>query len=646
MVPMSKGLPENAYRELKPGEKYIPIITGDVPEVTFRSVSFGILMAVIFSAAVTYIALKLGQGIESAIPIAILAVGFSALMKRKSTLLENVNILAIGATSGIVAGGSVFTMPAIYILGIEKLSSPFQIFFVPFLGAVLGVLFLIPFRRYFVAEMHGKLPFPEATATTEILMAGEKGGKDAVVLVYSMLIGMVYDFLAISVEAWREVFTTAKIGLFNFFTNRLKAVFTLDTTAAIAGLGYIIGVKYAAMIFSGSVLSTLILVPIFSHYHPQMSQQQLFLNYARYMGIGGIFMAGLISIWKMRKVIRDAIKVGFSQVKKKSKAVSSGEVPRYDRDLPMGTVLALLVLVLVVMFLYFNFSVLRGEAKAGWLSLAAVLLVCVMAFLVTSVSAWAIAMISVTPISGMTLTTLIVSAFVMMELGLHGSRGMLQILLIGGVVCTALSMAGSLITQFKIGYWVGATPKKIQIWNMLGAAVSSVVVTYVIILLAKVYGFSPPHPHPLPAPQPNAMAAVIKGMMGSAGLPWKLYLAGAVIAVVVEIFGISSLAFALGMYIPMELNSPILVGAIIAYLVKKKGSKAHNKGILIASGLIAGGALIGVVGALLKYIEEQTHRHIIPVVGNTGTLGNYLGLFMFALILSFIYFDSVRAKEK
>lgn len=644
---MSKGLPENAYRELKPGEKYVPIVTGDVPEVTVRSVSFGILMAIIFSAAVTYIALKLGQGIESAIPIAILAVGFSALVKRKSTLLENVNILAIGATSGIIAGGSVFTMPAIYILGIEKLSSPFQIFFVPFLGAVMGVLFLIPFRRYFVAEMHGKLPFPEATATTEILMAGEKGGKDAIVLVYSMLIGMIYDFLAISVEAWREVFTTAKIGIFNFFTNKLKAVFTLDTTAAIAGLGYIIGVKYAAMIFAGSVLSTLILVPGFSFFHPHLTQQQLFLNYARYMGIGGIFMAGIISIWKMRKVIRDAIKVGFSQIKKKRESMEKGEVPRYDRDLPMAVVLGLLALTVLAMFLYFNFSVLQGTSHSSWLSLAAVVLVFVIAFLFTSVSAWAIAMISVTPISGMTITTLIVSAFVMMELGLHGQRGMLEILLIGGVVCTALSMAGSLITQFKIGYWVGATPKKIQIWNMLGAVVSSVVVTYVIILLAKVYGFSPPHPNPLPAPQPNAMAAVIKGMMGTAGIPWKLYLAGAVIAVVVELFGISALAFALGMYIPMELNSPILVGAIIAYLVKKRGGdKAHNKGILVASGLIAGGALIGVVGALLKYIEEETHTHIIPVIGNTGKLGNWLGLIMFGVILAFLYFDSMRVKEK
>ncbi len=644
---MNNGLPENAYRELKEGEKYTPIITGKVPEVTFRSIVIGIIMGIIFSAAVTYIALKLGQGIESAIPIAILAVGLSALFRRKSTLLENVNVLAIGATSGIIAGGSVFTMPAIFVLGIEKLSSPFQVFFVPFLGAILGVVFLIPFRRYFVADMHGKLPFPEATATTEILMAGEKGGKDAVVLGYSMLIGMIYDFLAISIEAWREVFATSLIGLFAPLTKKFKAIFSLDTTAAIAGLGYIIGVDYAAMIFGGSFLSTFIIVPVFSFYHPSLTQNQLFLNYARYMGIGGIFMAGLISIWKMRKVIKQAIGVGFSQFKKGSKKHSEGkETLRYDRDIPMGTVLSIMGLTLVVLFAYFKFSVLSNIPHSVLLSIAAVLLVFIIGFLFTSVSAWAIAMISVTPISGMTLMTLIVSAFVMMELGLHGHRGMLEILLIGGVVCTALSMAGSLITQFKIGYWVGASPNKIQIWNILGSVVSSVVVTYVIILLAKVYGFSPPHPNPLPAPQPNAMAAVIKGMMGSGGIPWTLYLAGAGIAIVVELFGISSLAFALGMYIPIELNSPILFGALVAYFVKKKGGeRAHKKGILISSGLIAGGALIGVVGALLKYIEEESKVHIIPVIGNTGKLGNWLGLLMFILILSFVYFDSLRVRK-
>lgn len=662
-------LPENAFRELKPGEVYQPVIpaTANVPEVTIRSILFGILMAVIFSGAAAYIALKLGQGIETAIPIAILAVGFSALMARKSTLLENVNIMAIGATSGIIVGGSVFTMPAIYILGIEDLSGFFQIFIVPLFGAILGVLFLIPFRRYFVAEQHGKLPFPEATATTEVLMAGEKGGKQAKVLAYAMAIGAFFDFLVLSMHAWAENFTTAMVGAFDGLTHKVKAVFSLNTSAAILGLGYLIGVRYAAIILAGSMMSWFVLVPLFNYLgsmipqaiNPgtvpiaQMPADDIFYYYARYVGIGGIFAAGVFSILKMSGVIFTAFKQAFQELFKRHEQTTAPAANRLDEDIRMSTVFLWIVGISILIWLYFRFSVLADYPNATSLSIISIVLTLVIAFLFASVSAWAVAMISVTPISGMTLMTLIVSAVALSSLGLSGETGMLATLLIGGVVCTALSMTGSLVTQFKIAYWVGASPRKIEWSNILASVISSITVTAVIILLAKVYGYSytPEHPNPLPAPQPNAMAAVISSLMGGGQAPWFLYGLGVVFAIIVEMLGISGLAFALGMYLPLELNSPILVGALVAYFVKKSSSdekiiKArYDRGMLLASGFIAGGALIGVIGALIKFFEDKYQIVLVPDLNNTGVAGNYLGLVVFMALAYYIYWDAKRAKE-
>ncbi|MBL7074152.1 oligopeptide transporter, OPT family [candidate division KSB1 bacterium] len=663
-------LPKNAFTELKPGETYTPIITAErgVAELTLRSVVFGLLMAVLFSGAAAYIALKLGQGIETAIPIAILAVGYSAMLARKSTLIENVNILAIGATSGIIVGGSVFVMPAIYILGVEHLSSFFQICLVPLFGAVLGALFLIPFRRYFVADQHGKLPFPEATATTEVLVTGERGGKQAKVLVYAMAIGGLFDFIGPSMHAWAENFTTSLIGALSTLTHKIKAVFSLNTSAAICGLGYLIGVRYAAIILAGSMMSWFVLVPLFAHLGgfiqgpispdlqplSKMSAEDIFYNYARYVGIGGIFAAGLISILKMSSVIVKALRQAFGEIFR-SRGKESGEpaeLTRTDRDIRMATVFGWILGVSFLLWIYFRFVVLVGQTNPTALSLVSILITLVIAFLFASVSAWAVAMISVTPISGMTLMTLIISAVLLSQLGLGGPGGMLATLLIGGVVCTALSMTATLVTEFKIGYWLGATPRTIQWSNILAAVVSSVTVTAVIILLAKVYGFSPSavHPQPMPAPQANAMAAVLSSLMGGGQAPWFLYGLGVVFAVIVEMVGVSGLAFALGMYLPIELNSPILMGAIVAWLVKKSSSEEgtskarHDKGLLIASGLIAGGAIIGVVSALLKFIEDKYRLVIVPDLANTGPWGNWLGLAMFLGLCVYIYWDSCRAK--
>jgi putative OPT family oligopeptide transporter len=672
-------LPENAFRELREGEVYEPVVPASQhpPEVTVRSVVSGFLWALIFSAAATYIALKLGQGIESAIPISILAVGASvALVKffksRPSTLLENVNILAIGATSGIVAGGSVFVMPAVHILHLK--TSFWQVFLVPLLGAVLGVFFLAPFRRYFVRDLHGKLPFPEATATTEILMAGKRGGQSAVVLTYSAITAALFDFIGPAMHGWAENFSTSAIGALNGFTQKFKAVFSMNTAAAVLGLGYIMGIRYAAIIMAGSMLSFLVLVPLFAHlgtFIPGpisagagplagMSASDIFANYVRPVGIGGIFAAGIISILKMSPVIGKATKQAFGEVKHliKGGAKETADI-RTDQALPMSVNLLGIAAVSVAILLYFRFSVLAGEPRATYLALVSTLLTLVITFLFVAVSAWAVAMISVTPISGMTLTTLIVTAVALASLGLAGKSGMLQVLLVGGVVCTALSMAGSLVTQYKIGYWLGATPRKIEIGNLVGSVAASLATTAVIILMAKVYGFAPSaaHPNPLPAPQPNAMAAVLRGVFGGAGAPWFMYLIGAVIAAAVEMCGVSGLAFAMGMYLPMELNTPLVLGAAVAWFVQrstadpKLAKVRHEKGTLVASGFIAGGALVGVLTALLRFVEDSAHVHIIPEITHlggfgvfVGAWGNWIGLVVFLLLAWGLYWDACREK--
>ena len=674
-------LPDNAFRELAPGERYAPVVAAATaaPEVTLRSILQGLFWSVVFSAAATYIALKLGQGIESAIPISILAIGFSVLAvkilkSRASTLLENVQVLAIGATSGIVAGGSVFTMPAIYILGLENRSSFFQIFFVPLLGAVLGVFLLAPFRRYFVRDLHGQLPYPEARATTEILVAGKRGGKSAAILSVSAVAAAIFDFVGPAMKGWAEVFSTGSIGLAARFTDRYKAVFTMNTSAAVFGLGYIMGVDYAAIILAGSFVSFLVLVPLFAWLGQyiatpilggalplaQMAAEDIFFDYVRPIGIGGIFAAGVISILKMSPVIGQATKQALTEVVRLARGrAAAAEAERTDRSLPMSTVLLGIAATGVAIFLYFRFSVLAGLEHATGVALASTGLTLVIAFLFAAVSAWAIAMISITPISGMTLTTLIVTAVALSAMGLSGEDGMLQTLLIGGVVCTALSMSGSLVTQYKIGYWLGATPRKIEIANLAGAAVASAATTAVILLMAKVYGFapSPLHAHPLPAPQPNAMAAVLQGVMGDAGTPWFLYAIGAVFAVAAELTGVSGLAFALGMYLPMDLNSPLVVGAAVAWLIKRStpdarlASARHERGTLVASGFIAGGALVGVLTALLRFFEDSSGRTLIPDMTTWGALGGWLGAWSnwlgFALFMGLavaVYFDAQREK--
>ena len=608
-------LPENAFRELKDGEEYKPVMS---PQESYREVSpwsitWGILMAVLFSAAAAYLGLKVGQVFEAAIPIAIIAIGVSSATKRKNALGENVIIQSIGACSGAVVAGGIFVMPAIYMLDLQ--ADFFKIFIAAALGGVLGILFLIPFRKYFVKDQHGKYPFPEATATTQVLVSGEKGGSQAKPLLLAGLVGGLYDFIVATFGWWNENVTSRMIGFGETIADKAKLVFKVNTGAAVLGLGYIIGLKYAFIICVGSLTVWWLIVPgmalifpdtVLNQWDPsittavgQMAPEAIFKSYARSIGIGGIAMSGIIGIVKSWGIIKGA--VGLAAREMKGKGSGQDEVLRTQRDISFKIIAFGSIATLIITFLFFYFGVMNFNLLHA---VVGILLVTIIAFLFTTVAANAIAIVGSNPVSGMTLMTLILASVVMVAVGLKGNAGMLAALLMGGVVCTALSMAGSFITDLKIGYWLGTTPKKQETWKFLGTIISAATVAGVMIVLDKTYGFNSGK---LAAPQANAMAAVIKPLMSGQGAPWVLYGIGAIIALVLDRCKVPALAFALGMFIPLELNIPLLVGgAVNWYVTTRSKNEAINKargdkGTLLASGFIAGGALMGVVSALLKF---------------------------------------------
>ncbi len=598
-------LPENASRPLKPGETYQPILPADksYPEVTPYSIIVGVVMAVIFSAAAAYLGLKVGQVFEAAIPIAIIAVALSAALKRKNALGENVIIQSVGASSGVIVAGAIFTLPALYILQDKypEITVNFmQVFMSSLLGGCLGILFLIPFRKYFVQDKHGEYPFPEATATTQVLVSGEQGGSQAKPLLWAAGIGGIYDFLVSTFGLWTESLSTRMTGWGELLATKFKLLFSINTSAAVLGLGYIIGLKYAAVICAGSFFVWWVLLPLLGTI-PEMAAtdpQILFTAYGRNIGIGAIAMAGLIGIVKSWGVIKSAVGLAGKELGGKGKAVAQAAI-RTERDLSMKFVVLAVAVALLVTFVFFWVGVLHNFVQA----LVAFLVVAVIAFLFTTVAANAIAIVGSNPVSGMTLMTLIIASVVFVTIGMKGASGMVGAMVIGGVVCTALAMAGGFITDLKIGYWIGTTPAKQETWKFLGTLVSAATVGGVMIILNKTYGFV--GDNALVAPQANAMAAVIEPLMSGQGAPWMLYFAGAVLALILNFMGVPVLAFALGMFIPLTLNTPLLVGGFISWLVAKKSDKAAQKGTLIASGFIAGGALMGVVSALVKFCGAE-----------------------------------------
>ena len=599
------SLPENAHRELAPGEEYKPILSPSekYAEATPYSVGIGILMVILFSAAAAYLGLKVGQVFEAAIPIAIIAVGLTGALGLKQGLSQNVIIQSIGGCSGAVVAGAIFTLPAIYILGVEV--NFWQMALSSLLGGVLGILFLIPFRKYFVKEMHGKYPFPEATATTQVLVSGESGGSSAKTLITAGLIGGLYDFIVASVGLWSETLTSRVVGWGAAVADKAKLVVKLNTGAAVLGLGYIIGLKYALIICCGSFLVWFFIIPLIGYVLPEaqaagLTPENIFSTYARPIGIGGIATAGILGIIKSFGVIKSALGLAVNEFKGGKAAVVKGA--RTDEDMPMKSVVYGIVIALVLIFGFFAFG---GIVNNVWQALVGLLIVAVIAFLFTTVAANAIAIVGSNPVSGMTLMTLIIASVVLIAAGLKGNAGMVAALVIGGVVCTALSVAGSFITDLKIGYWLGSTPKVQEGWKFLGVAVSSVTVCGVMLILNKTYGFV--GDNALVAPQANAMAALIGPLMSGGGAPWLLYGIGAVLALILNWLGIPALAFALGMFIPLDLNLPLLIGGAISWYVSTRSKDAavnsarQEKGTLIASGFIAGGALMGVVSAILRF---------------------------------------------
>ena len=621
MKPENKNLslPENAHRELKPGESYQPLLNpNEKPlEVTPYSVTLGLLMTILFSAAAAYLGLKVGQVFEAAIPIAIIAVGLTGALKKQGGLGQNVIIQSIGACSGVVVAGAIFTLPAIYILGLDV--NFWQMFLSSMLGGFLGILFLIPFRKYFVKEMHGKYPFPEATATTQVLVSGEGGGKSAKTLLAAGLVGGLYDFVVATFGAWAETLSTTVMHWGQAVADKAKLVLKLNTGAAVLGLGYIVGLKYAFIICCGSFLVWLVIIPLMNliwggnvidlmgtgiaQTISEMAPEQIFKEYARHIGIGGIATAGIIGIIKSAGVIKSAVGLATSEFKRKPGAAAE-KPERTQEDLPMKSVVWGIAIALLAVFAFFAFG---GVVHNVWQAIIGLVIVAVIAFLFTTVAANAIAIVGTNPVSGMTIMTLIITALVLVAVGLKGNAGMVAAMVIGGVVCTALSTAGGLITDFKIGYWIGTTPRKQEAWKFVGIAVAAATVGGVMLILNKTYGFT--GDGALVAPQANAMAAVIQPMMSGGSAPWLLYGIGALIAILLTVLKVPALAFCLGMFIPIDLNLPLLLGGAISWYVSTRSKDAavntarQEKGTLIASGFIAGGALMGVVSAILKFAK-------------------------------------------
>lgn len=644
-------LPENAFRELGDDEEYRPLMhpARNYAEVTPYSVGMGLLMAVIFSAAAAYLGLKIGQVFEAAIPIAIIAVGVSGALGKKNPLGQNVIIQSIGACSGVIVAGAIFTLPALYILQNthpEITVNFLQIFLSSLLGGVLGILFFIPFRKYFVKDMHGRYPFPEATATTQVLVSGnatsgKKSSGQAGLLLVAALVGGIYDYCVATFGWWAETVTTTAYSWGNALADKYKVVVSCNTTAAVLGLGYIVGIRYSFMIFAGSAFVWWVLIPLMGAYGnaeiAAMQPSQIFSNYAKLIGIGGIAMAGIIGIIKSWPVIRQAIGLAGRELRGKTPLQKP---VRWQTDISMVHIILFTILALFVVLIFFWL----GVIPSFWKALVAWVVVTLIAFLFTTVAANAIAIVGSNPVSGMTLMTLIVASGIFVAIGLTGTSGMVSAMIVGGVVCTALSMAGGFVTDLKIGYWLGSTPRKQESWKFLGTLVSAATVGGVIMMLNHVYGFV--GENALQAPQANAMASVIEPMMTGQETPWVLYIVGAVLAVLLNWLGIPALAFCMGMFLPLHLNTPLLIGGIISWLVanstknKELGRLRSDRGTLVASGLIAGGALFGVFAAVTIMCGWK-----VPENGN-DFMPQVMGLVAYGLLICYLLIHSCAVRKK
>ena len=641
-------MPDNAFRELAADETYRPVMhpARDYAEVTPYSVTLGLILAVVFSAAAAYLGLKVGQVFEAAIPIAIIAVGVSGALKKENALGQNVIIQSIGACSGVIVAGAIFTLPALYIL---QASYPditvnfLEIFLSSLFGGILGILFFIPFRKYFVKDMHGKYPFPEATATTQVLMSSQaksSTGGQAKTLLIASVVGGLYDYIVATFGWWAESITTTAYTWGQAIADKTKFVFSCNTGAAVLGLGYIVGLRYAFVIFAGSIFVWWFIIPLMGSYGSAdiaaMSANDIFRDYARLIGIGGIAMAGIIGIVKSWNIIAQA--VGLASRELKGSATGKAEI-RWQRDISMKHIAYFIFIALIAVLIFFW----TGVIHTFWQAVIAWLVVTVIAFLFTTVAANAIAIVGSNPVSGMTLMTLIIASGIFVAIGLRGTSGIVASMVVGGVVCTALSMAGGFVTDLKIGYWLGSTPRKQETWKFAGTLISAATVGGVILMLNNVYGFT--GDDALAAPQANAMAKVLEPMMMGGSTPWMLYIIGAILALILNWLGVPALAFCLGMFLPLHLNTPMLVGGLVSWFVSRSSKdpavcKARSdRGTLISSGLIAGGALFGVFAAITIMCG-----HEVPSNGMEFT-PQVLGIVAYAAIIAFLYISACKAKK-
>jgi putative OPT family oligopeptide transporter len=670
---------------LQPGETFEPYVRAgeDIPQFTARAVVLGIVMSLVFSVAATYSGLKVAQVFEAAIPISILAVGISGLFRgRRNTILENVMVQSIGGASGLVVAGSIFTLPALYIMNVAPGTGPMLLtmFIVAVLGSLLGLMFLIPLRRYFVAEQHGKLPFPEATAINEVFVTGETGGEQARTLVMAAILGGIYDFLATTIHAWSELINFQFLPFMRRLAQGAKATVSVDAVSLIVGLGFITGLRFSAIICAGGLFSTLVLVPLIYHFGQHikdfavppaplpgmpehfgdMSANHVFRLYAQRVGVGAMAGAGIIGIIKSMRTIVRAFSLGFQQIARPKAHLE--QVVRTDRDLRMSTVIGSIILTLIAVLVFF-FVLLRQDPvsadKAPQIAFTGLVIAFVFSFLFTTVAALATAMTGNNPISGMTLVTLIIGSAALVAVGLQGDFGKYAAIVMGAVVCSALAMSGGFVTDLKVGYWLGATPRYQQISKVIGTLVGAVGVTLTVLLVHRAFGSTDPatgqfvsgfmNTQVVPAPQANLFATILSGIFDNRPVTWLLYGVGLVIAVLLEMMKIPPLAFAIGTYLPVQINTPLFIGGLISHWVAKSSKDAKvseervRRGTLLASGFIAGGSLMGVVGALLVLVGWAGHINL-RVDEHYDTFGQILSIVLFTGLCFFLYHNSKRVK--
>ena len=652
------SLPENAYRPLKPGESFQPIIPAavDEPELTFRSIFWGVVLCVIFSVASAYSGLKVGQGMEAAIPISILAIGLARVYKRRTSLLENVIITGIGAASGSVVAGAIFTLPALYILHLDP--HPVQTIFICLAGGCLGVLFLIPLRRYFTREMHGQLPFPEATAITEVLVTGEKGGSEAKLLLQATAIAAAYDFFVTTFHVWKEYLDFQFVPVMRSLADKGRMVFKFDAVTFILGLGYVMGLRSAMVFCAGSVLTSFVLVPLIWYFgshinvavYPsaipiaQMTAAEIVRNYVRFIGVGAIATAGIIGIFKSLRVIAGSFGIALRTFRHGEAAAPE----RTDRDISIISILLGVIISSIAVAIFF------GRLQVSWTVLAlGLVLTLIFSFFFTSVAANAIATTANNPASGMTMLTIIISAVVLLNFGLSGDTGMFFVMAIAGMVCTALCVSGQFITDLKAGYWLGSTPAAQQKVKFIGVIAAAITAGLTIVLLAKVYQFGDTGPGFLPAPQAAIMKALVVGFMSRQPVAYVLFGIGAIITIILEMLGKSSMVFALGIYLPLELTSPVLAGGILSHLINKRsektggeqGSRIRERGVILASGLMAGGALGGVFGAALHLFPWYSADRITTPFYSNDAVSQSVSALLFVCLCFYVWYRSTK-KEK